>query len=260
MKLPFWKLAGAGNDFVLVEASRIGSRSRPALARRLCDRRRSIGADGLLVVSRRPAGFDHYNADGSRAFCGNGARCAALWMRGAGWIGRRAVLASPAGKVEAEILGPRRARVRMPAARRLRAFELRVLGRTLRAVLYDTGVPHAVVRVRGLSRWPVCEVGRLLRGHPAFGRAGANVDFIETNGATVFVRTYERGVEDETLACGTGAVAAALEARAPGSRAPVRVAMPGGRLSVAFAGTGPRWEDVRLEGPAQLVFTGEVQP
>ncbi|MFA6029878.1 MAG: diaminopimelate epimerase [Elusimicrobiota bacterium] len=260
MKLPFWKLAGAGNDFILLEASRLGGRSRPALARRLCERRRSIGADGLLVVSRRPAGFDHYNADGSRAFCGNGARCAAVWMRTAGWIGRRARLGSPAGTVEAELLGPRRARVRMPAARRLRSLEFRVLGRTLRAVLYDTGVPHAVVRVRGLSRWPVYEIGRLLRGHPAFGRGGANVDFIETRGGTVFVRTYERGVEDETLACGTGAVAAALEAREPGRRSPVRVAMPGGRLSVAFAGPGPRWEDVRLEGPAEIVFKGEVQP
>ncbi len=257
-RLPFAKMSGAGNDFVLVEESSLRGRPRAPLARRLCLRRGGVGADGLLIVGRKDSSptVDYYNADGSRAFCANGARCAAWWARRRGWVGKRFTLRSSRGDIEAEVPRPGRARLRMPAARRARfGLSLRALGRRWKAHSIDTGVPHAVVEVEGLDRFPVASVGRALRRHPAFGRAGANVNFISRRGRLLLIRTYERGVEDETLACGTGAVAAALCAhRLYGLSSPIRVQAAGGELAVRF----DSFERIWLEGPAEVLFEGEA--
>lgn len=258
MKIPFWKLTGAGNDFVLLSGLPKG-RTGAALARALCDRRSGIGADGLLVMTRRGSGevrLDYWNGDGSAAFCGNGSRCGVLWAAAKGWMRNTAFsLQTNRGPLTARLTGKGRAEVSMPAPRGLRlGVNVKTEGGSLQAHYVDTGVPHAVVFVPDIDEVRVDKVGRALRFHKAFGRAGANVDFVEIKKNVLLVRTYERGVEGETLACGTGVVAAAFVARVLGfNRSPVRVVVRGGAtLSVSFD-DGPR-----LEGPGRIVFSGEV--
>lgn len=257
MKIPFWKLTGAGNDFVLI-ARRPAGRSGAALARALCDRRFGIGADGLLIMSRRggKVRLDYRNADGSSAFCGNGSRCAVLWAAAKGWLkGKAFTLESNRGPLAARLTAEGRAEVVMPAPKGLRlGVNVKTKGGSLQAHYVDTGVPHAIVFVPHIDDVEVSTLGRELRFHKAFGRAGANIDFVEIRKNVLLVRTYERGVESETLACGTGVVAAAFVARVLGfDFSPVRVVVRGGdALSVSFD-DGPR-----LEGPGKIVFSGEV--
>jgi len=257
MKTRFWKMSGAGNDFVLLEDA--PARRGPALARRLCDRRFGVGADGLLVLARRRGRvrIDYWNADGSYAFCGNGTRCGALWAAARGWTkGERFVVETARGPLPVGLTGAGRAEVAMPAPRGFRrGLRLKALGRARLVHLIDTGVPHAVVFVPDAETVDVKALGRALRSHEGVGPLGANVDFVEVRGGALVLRTYERGVEDETLACGTGVVAAAAVARAlgkAGDRVDVRV-RGGGLLRVSFDGGG-----VRLEGPGEVTFVGEV--
>ena len=257
MKIPFWKLSGAGNDFVLLSGLPKG-RTGAALARTLCDRRSGVGADGLLVMTRRAGNIrmDYWNADGSPAFCGNGSRCAVLWAAAKGWLkGSKFALATNRGPLTARLTSRGRAEVTMPAPKGLRlGINVKTAGHSLQAHYVDTGVPHAVVFVPNVKTINVGELGRGLRFHKVFGRAGANVNFVEIKKNFLLVRTYERGVEAETLACGTGVVASAFVARVLGFDAsPVRVVVRGGdTLSVSFD-DGPR-----LEGPGGIVFSGEV--
>jgi len=251
-------MSGAGNDFVLLDGLP-GGRSGPALARRLCDRRRGIGADGLLVVSRRGGRprLDYWNADGSAAFCGNGSRCGALWIAANGRAkGKRFTLDTSGGPLEASVTGEGRASVKMPQPKGLKlGLRLGARNRAFAAHFIDTGVPHAVILVPDVERVDVKALGRFFRSHKAFGRAGANVDFVSLKKGVVHLRTYERGVEDETLACGTGVVAAAAVVRAlgrAGDRVTVRV-RGGDELHVAFS-DGGTW----LEGPGETTFHGEV--
>jgi diaminopimelate epimerase len=258
MKLRFWKMSGAGNDFVLLAGLPRGARGA-ALARRLCDRRRGVGADGLLSVARRGgrARLDYWNADGSAAFCGNGTRCGALWAAARGLAaGREFELSTIRGLLKVRLTGRGRAEVGMPEPRGFRrGLALQAAGRSWTAHFIDTGVPHAVVFVPDVEKADVRAAGRALRFHKAFGPAGANVDFVSARGGALALRTYERGVEDETLACGTGIVAAAAVARAlgrAGDRVKVRV-RGGDILNVTFGADSPR-----LEGPGVVTYTGEV--
>ena len=254
----FWKMSGAGNDFVLV-AGRSPGRSGAALARRLCDRRFGVGADGLLALSRKSGRvrLDYWNADGSVAFCGNGTRCGALWAAAQGWTkGRRFSVDTIRGALDVRLTGRGRAEVGMPDPKGLRlGLKLKALGRSWTVHFIDTGVPHAVIFVPDIEGAPVKDLGPALRSHATFGRPGANVDFVQVRGGTLHLRTYERGVEDETLACGTGIVAAAAVARALGrcgDRAAVRVR---GEETLRVTFDGP---SARLEGPGEITFTGET--
>ena len=200
---------------------------------------------------------DYWNADGSSAFCGNGSRCAVLWALAMGWIkGRELTLETNRGPLTARLTGKGRAEVTMPVPKRLRlGLNLKSLGRSFHVHSVDTGVPHAVVFVPDIEKIDVAGVGRALRFHKIFGRAGANVNFVEIRKNDLFIRTYERGVEAETLACGTGIVAVAFVARVLGfGGSPVRVVVRGGdALSVSFD------EGPRLEGPGRIGCTGEVR-
>lgn len=252
---PFHKLSGAGNDFVLVTAA-----AGPALARRLCRRRRGVGADGLLAVKRlgERIRLSYFNADGSRAFCGNGLRCAAWWAYRQGWTrGRKEFeLETSQGRLRAKITGPNEAAVRMPSPRDVRlGLKLKALGRRLTVHYVDTGVPHAVLAWNDVLNAPVAELGRALRFHKAFAPAGANVDFVAFGRGALRLRTYERGVEDETLACGTGVTAAAAVAFLLGrARPPVRVRAQGGDVLTVRFNEG--LDDLWLEGPVTPVFRG----
>jgi diaminopimelate epimerase len=265
-RLAFTKMSGAGNDFVVVDAARLPrGLGGSELARRLCPRRTSVGADGVLLLGRKGLVCRYFNADGSAAFCGNGSRCAALWMALRGWAGPAFAMDSGSGPIEARVAGGR-ASVRLPDAEVLApSLVLRALGRRFQAALVRVGVPHLVTRVRpaALAGLPVREWGRALRIHPALGPGGANVDFLALSSRGASLRTYERGVEDETLACGTGAAAAAVCAALwAGRRSPVVLAAAGGRLRASFrpaARAKPgRFTDVWLQGPAEEVFSGEV--
>jgi diaminopimelate epimerase len=258
MRVPFYKMSGAGNDFVLLEGLPRG-RTGAALARRLCDRRRGVGADGLLVVSRKNGHtrLDYWNADGSAAFCGNGSRCAGIWAHVHGWTkGERFSLDTSGGSLALRLTARGRAEVDMPEPKGLeRRPRLKALGRTFSVHYVHTGAPHVVCFVTDVEKIDVRALGRAIRYHKAFGKAGANVDFIQIRDRVVLLRTYERGVEDETLACGTGVVAAAAVARSLGKTGDrVRVRVRGGDiLHVSFS----RGE-TRLEGPGEIIFKGEV--
>ncbi len=281
MTIPFLKMQGAANDFVVVDhrvpfLPGTDSRLEP-LIRRLCDRRRGVGADGVLLLERGPGsgpGSDltldfamrYFNADGRPAeFCGNGARCLARLALDLGL--------GTGGEVRFQTaVGVQRAK-RASDGRGIELFfgvvdgcgpveTLEALGRGFIGRRALTGVPHFVVPVERVEWVPVKEWGPALRHHPVFGPSGTNVDFVARLApGRVAMRTYERGVEDETLACGSGAMASALWAAAEGDTPPIAIVTAGGdELWVGLAPVGmpigARW-DVRLTGPAEVVYRGE---
>ncbi len=264
MSIPFRKMHGAANDFVVIDhRTPFLPPERRELFARMCDRRRGIGADGVLLLETDPTSdfaMVYHNADGGPAdFCGNGARCIARFALelGLGRDGRvrfrtasggKAALALPDGRIALDF-----GEVGVPEEVRLEAA-----GRAFAGVLVTAGVPHFVVPVERVGDVPLADWAPPLRGHARFGAAGANVDFVARRAdGRVAMRTYERGVEGETLACGSGAIATARWAVAAGLPAPVIVRTAGGDdLVVGFAQEAGRLA-ATLTGPAETVFTGE---
>ncbi len=273
MDLAFTKMNGAGNDFVVVD-NRDGSLSLSTeQIAHLCDRHRGIGADGLLAVEATATiGPDfrmrYYNADGGEAeMCGNGARCFSRFSaRLLDDSPESLSFETPAGVISARLLGDN-VELAMSDPHSLSDSTALTVGGTLANVRsINTGVPHAVVFVDDLAATPVCSLGGDLRRHDHFAPAGTNVNFAsnDDSDADIAIRTYERGVEGETLACGTGVVAAALihhlESGAP---SPVSVRVAGGDiLQVGFQSTIENQESkihsVTLTGPADFVFDGRI--
>lgn len=265
-KIRFWKMSGAGNDFVLLAGGRPAASALRRLAVRLCDRRRSVGADGLLHIAKGGPGLllaRYFNSDGSEAFCGNGSRCAAWRAWSSGLIKtKKFTLRTAAGDLRAEIAGGETVRLQMPdVTGALLDFPGKLPGGVKKLHFLDTGVPHAVVPVRDIDKVDVAALGRALRSHPAFGRAGANVNFVQVRGGRVLIRTYERGVEAETLACGTGVTAAAVALSLAGAiKPPAALRTRGGDdfrvwLTPGAAGAS----GIILQGPAKTVFEGEIK-
>lgn len=266
--IPFSKMSGCGNDFILIDNRRgrlDGTRMGP-LAERVCSRRVSVGADGLILIEPSRNGADFrwrfFNADGSPAeMCGNGARCAARFAHAAGIAGSEMTFETDAGVIEARMVGEDvRIRITEPGDLR-RSIPLSLEGAPAAIHAINTGVPHAVVPVPDADAVDVVALGREIRYHPAFAPAGANVNFVSRSAAGDLInRTYERGVEDETLACGTGSVAAALIlSMENGCRSPVRVrTRSGGWLTVHYRFVDGRFTDVFLEGDARIVCRGEL--
>ena len=270
----FWKMNGAGNDFIILNniEERLPAEAFPALARRLCDRRRSIGADGLMVVER-PAGAADYrmlffNSDGSVGeMCGNGARCICRYGCENGLAGEVQRVETTAGLVTGRRLTRRQYQVELnrPTVLRLDCpVEVDGVSWPCAYVeLGSPGLPHAVVPVSGLRDWPereLFELGRKLCHHPAFPK-GANVNFYEVEGpGRIWERTYERGVEDFTHACGTGtgSVVAVLTLQGKSDGREVHVQMTGGELVVDVEVRGGAVEKLLLTGPTNVVARGEV--
>ena len=261
----FWKMSGAGNDFVLLTGGRRDALELKRLASALCARKASVGADGLLYVNRSGPGrvdVRYFNSDGSEAFCGNGSRCAAWWAFSSGLAGRKLLLRTLAGELGAEITVPGAVRMRMPDVSGARiGVRGRFPGGVRTLHFLDTGVPHAVVPVRSVADVDVERLGRQLRRHRFFGPAGTNVNFVERRGRRLLVRTYERGVEGETLACGTGLTASAVAfALSDGLRSPVRlVSRSGDGFTVALSARAGGACAISIEGPARTVFQGEIK-
>ena len=271
MKLTIHKFEGAGNDFVILDdrdrgfpAGEEGAR----LIRLLCDRRRGIGADGLMLL--QPPGspgvdfrMRYFNSDGGEAeMCGNGARCLARFARQIGAAGERMRFQTGAGLYSAELLGSRVAVSfpDIPAAPR--DLKVQALDREWDCSFLLAGVPHLVVWLDDLANAAVGEWGRALRFPPGFAPEGTNVNFAQPDGAkpnTVRIRTYERGVEGETLACGTGAVASAVcfahRSGQGGERQITVIPTSGDHLGVRFDLGASGVRGVTLEGPARAVFS-----
>ncbi len=260
-------MSGSGNDFILIDnrqkildADRLGD-----FVRRVCTRKVSVGADGLILVEpseRVHFRWRFFNADGSEAeMCGNGGRCAARFAVLRGIAPERLSFETLAGIIAAEVHG-RRVKLQMVQPSGLR-LDLRVEidGDPHSLHFINTGVPHAVEFVEEAGRVAVADRGRKVRFHPQFQPAGTNANFLQViDRRHLKVRTYERGVEDETLACGTGAVASALIAAARGLvDSPVAVETTGGEvLNIFFERKGKEFERVFLEGDTRLVYEGEL--
>lgn len=255
MTLPFYKYQGTGNDFVLVDdRSETFPATDQAWVERLCHRRFGIGADGLILL-RTDAELDfamvYFNADGAEgSMCGNGGRCIVRFAHDLGLIDAqtrfRAVDGEHAATVSAGEVSLRMADVAGLQTRGGLTF-------------VDTGSPHVVCFADDLESLDVVAEGRAIRYADAFRPGGTNVNYVQGQpDGTLFVRTYERGVEDETYSCGTGVTAAALAAhRQLGVVSPVGIRTLGGPLRVSFrAQPGGSFADVYLTGPAERVFAG----
>ena len=267
IKIKFTKMVASGNDFVVVESLPKGLLIKK-LAKEICDRKYGVGADGLLVLSK--AGLNTirmriFNSDGSEAqMCGNGARCVALYsVRGQKIEDRKQKkikIKTMAGIIEAEVNNDT-VKIKLTEPKDLKLdIPLKVSGRDLSVNFINTGVPHTVIFVEGIDKIKVKNIGEEIRRHKRFAPAGTNVDFVEIlSGDQAKIRTYERGVEDETLACGTGSAAAALIfALKTGALNKISMFTKSGEvLKVYFKKEGERLQDVWLEGKAKIVYGGE---
>ena len=267
----FTKMNGAGNDFILVENLHGElTQQLSKLARTLCDRRMSIGADGLMAIVPAKADADFgmlfFNCDGTLGeMCGNGARCICRYGYEHQLAGETQTIETTAGLVTGERIDAQNYRIRLPQPQNLQYLALDVDGQKVGCMyleLGNPGIPHAVVQYPGLraaDERELFELGRKLRYHPAFPK-GANVNFLEKTGENRFYeRTWERGVEDFTYACGTGtgaSVYALAEKRRCGDHAEVEV--KGGLLIVDIVRDGKKCRDLLLTGPASMVCTGEI--
>ena len=268
----FTKMNGAGNDFILVENlhGELNEQQLSKLARTLCDRRMSIGADGLMAIVPAKANADFgmlfFNCDGTLGeMCGNGARCICRYGYETGLAGETQTIETTAGLVTGTRIDAKNYRIRLPDPVNLQYLALDVDGKKVGCMyleLGNPGIPHAVVQYPGLreaDEQELFEFGRKLRYHPAFPK-GANVNFLEKTGENRFYeRTWERGVEDFTYACGTGtgaSVYALAEKRRCGDHAEVEV--KGGLLIVDIVREGKKCKDLLLTGPASMVCAGEI--
>lgn len=273
MEIPFTKMSGAGNDFIVIDNREglVPVAERGALLARWCQRRTAIGADGVLLVepATRPGShfqMRYYNADGSEGeTCGNGSRCIARFAFVNGIAPRAMTFEAVAGLYTAAVLENDHVHLHLSDAfdLQLNRMEFSPAGEPSVTVHFvNTGVPHAVIFVEDLSRVDAVGVGRALRQHPEFAPAGTNANFVQVTGPDQLkVRTYERGVEDETLACGTGCVASAILAQAREQvSAPVAVTTASGEvLTIQFSATPGAATGVTLEGSAHITFRGVVQ-
>lgn len=263
----FTKLVASGNDFIVIRSSGHPVIRLKEFAKIICDRKYGVGADGLLFLEESKVAdvkMRIFNADGSEAeMCGNGARCAALYISRQSTVDSRPKkikIETKAGIIDSEVndniikiklTDPKSIRLDMP---------LKVGKRKIKVNFIDTGVPHAVIFASGLDNIDVFNLGKAVRFHKQFLPRGANVDFIEVlTQDSIKVRTYERGVEDETLACGTGAVASALIfALKTDCREKVLVSTRSKEiLGVSFVKKGKHFENVWLEGQARIVYKGD---
>ena len=259
---------GAGNDFVLFDNRAQNIKLSRAQVVRVCDRHRGVGADGVMLLipcasKKADWAWEFYNSDGSTGeMCGNGARCFARFVRQKTGMNRDFTFETEAGIVTAVFQGDRvTVNLTHPVDLRLNQELALSSGRQVIHSL-NTGVPHAVLFVADADRAMVRELGPEVRRHAHFSPKGTNVNFVQVLGPNhIRVRTFERGVEGETLACGTGVAASALIAsRVHKFASPVKVQVQGGdALEVSFADQNGGFSDVRLSGPAEFVFEGTVE-
>jgi diaminopimelate epimerase len=268
MVLRFTKMNGAGNDFILIDNREGKVKLAPGQVVALCDRHRGIGADGIMLLTpcasnRADWAWEFYNSDGGTAeMCGNGARCFARFIQRIAGTEQETSFETGAGIIRATFQGAHvTVDLTEPCDLRLNEkLDLSSGAETIHSL--NTGVPHAVLFVSDADRALVQGLGAEIRNHPHFAPRGTNVNFVQLIGPNeIRVRTYERGVEGETLACGTGVTASALiTATLNGYESPVQVRVQSGeQLNVSFAISNGAFTQVRLSGPADFVFEGKIE-
>jgi len=252
---PFWKYQGSGNDFIMIDNRDLRFDTSLFAIHKLCDRRFGIGADGLICLENsNEADFQmvYFNSDGNEStFCGNGGRCVVAFAKLLSIIESQTTFKAKDGFHEAKILG-REVRLKM-----IDVPEIKVQNDGYE--LY-TGSPHFVKPVETVLGLDVKFLGAAVRYSDQFAFTGINVNFMEQKKDRILVRTYERGVEDETYSCGTGVTASALVAASLGMTSPIQVETPGGILKVEFIKSGLNsYSEIYLQGPAELVFEGKIE-
>ncbi len=259
MEISFSKYHGTGNDFIVIDNRLMRWEPTIGQVSFLCDRHFGIGADGLMLLSEKD-GFDfamtYYNSDGLEStMCGNGGRCMTAYAKSLGLCGSKAYFRAIDGVHEAEITGNP-----TDCIYRLKMKDTLVGKIYEDGLSADTGSPHFIQFVDDAANTDVVNSGRILSHDARFAPGGTNVNFVELQHDGLFVRTYERGVEHETLSCGTGVTAAAIvtACRNPENPGFYNIKTPGGLLKVSFHQTRDRFTNIWLEGPVKFVFSGNV--
>lgn len=266
-KINFLKLSGSGNDFIIIDnrAKLVEESNLPEFIKKVCRRKMSVGADGLILIEDTDAAdfkWRFYNSDGSIAeMCGNGARCAARFALLNNIAGKTMVFETIAGRVTA-IVKQDTVKIGMPDPFDVRiGYPLALSAGSLKLSSINTGVPHVVIIKESIDDIDVLKTGKEIRFHKEYAPAGTNVNFaVRLDMGLIGIRTYERGVEDETLACGTGSIAVALVMAAiKGMESPLKVkTKSGGILVIHFKKTADKFTDIFLEGDARVIYKGEL--
>jgi len=269
-KINFYKMSGCGNDFIIIDnrKSVVAGDNLPEFAKKICCRRMSVGADGLVLIENtHEADFkwQFYNSDGSLAeMCGNAARCTARFAYINKIAGSRMSFKTQAGIISAQIMDET-VRVKMTDPENVRDEDkIEIDNKSISFISLNTGVPHVVIKTDDIESVDVINLGKKIRFHDKFAPAGTNVNFISRgtdNRSTdnnIIIRTYERGVENETLACGTGCVASALAAaKEYNIPSPINcLTRSGNHLTVHYS--LDYFKDVFLEGDARIIYKGEL--
>tara|TARA_R110002033_G_scaffold5486_1_gene23636 strand:+ start:66 stop:848 length:783 start_codon:yes stop_codon:yes gene_type:complete len=259
MRLQFYKYQGTGNDFVMIDnRSEFFPKENTALIERLCDRRFGIGADGLILLendAKTNFKMVYYNSDGNQStMCGNGGRCLVAFAKQLNVIGNSTSFNA--------VDGLHHASVDKDGIVSLQMIDVDGIKINSDYSFLNTGSPHHVQLVENLENYNVKDNGAAIRYGDLYGKEGSNINFVKKiDEATFALRTYERGVEDETLACGTGATAAAIAMNATGQTnlTAINMNVEGGKLSVSFEKEGDKYVNVFLNGPAKFVFEGTIE-
>lgn len=272
MEVHFKKMSGAGNDFIVIDNRSRKIKNGPRLARKLCDRRWGIGADGLILIEDSKIAdyqMNYYNADGSYGgMCGNGGRCVALYSATSG-IARTRHTFEALNHIYQATVAKNYVVLQMKDPQNITLnINLSTSFGKIQAHYVDTGAPHVVIdavqfkrRFGHLSDLPVVDIGREVRNHITFQPEGTNVNVLQINKAnSLRMRTFERGVEDETLACGTGAIACAIIGNfVYGLQSPIKVITSSNlTLQVGFRKSKRQVSDVTLKGPARVIYEGSI--
>lgn len=256
MIIHFKKYQATGNDFILIDNRSGHYQLTTPQVQLLCDRKFGIGADGLILIEpHAQADFNmvYYNSDGSQSLCGNGSRAAVQLANSLGIAAQRSTFNAYDGVHEALIADSGNISISMNDVNELKQIES--------DFFLNTGSPHHIRFVSDIENYPVYDQGKLVRYSDTYKPAGTNVNFVELLPHNIiFVRTYERGVENETLSCGTGVTAAALAASLKGYKSPIEVKTLGGELEISFKPTEKgAFTDIFLTGPAKMVFEGQME-
>lgn len=259
MKIPFYKYEGTGNDFIMIDNRSLEfPKSDLSLVKKLCDRRFGIGADGLILLesdSETDFRMVYFNSDGNQSsMCGNGGRCIVAFANQLNIIDDMATFIAADGLHHASIHTDGEISLQMKNVSDLKIAD--------DYVFLNTGSPHHVAFVENLNNYNVKENGALVRNSDLYGKAGSNVNFVsEISESEYNIRTYERGVEDETLSCGTGATAVAIAIHSLGKtkKSKIKINVLGGKLVVSFEEKHGNYHNVFLDGPATFVFSGQFE-
>jgi diaminopimelate epimerase len=256
MKIHFYKYQATGNDFVVIDNRTAKYSFSKEQIEQVCHRKYGIGADGLMLIENDPTldfNLVYYNSDGSQSLCGNGSRAAVRMASTLGIVNGKASFNAYDGEHTAELTPSGIVKLKMNPVEKTQTIGS--------DQFINTGSPHLIRFVDSAEDFPVYDEGKKIRYSEGFKPAGTNVNFVEPLGNnSIYVRTYERGVENETLSCGTGVVASALAISFKGYSSPISVKTLGGDLSVEFkSGLNGTFTDIYLIGPAKLVFEGDLE-